>query len=198
MSDRAYLRIAENVDKGFQTAPKANGELSKAFIAYLKLVYTPEQAELVQHLPMPMNAKTAEEVAEASGRGLDDVEKILGPLAEKGFLTPSKRGYSLPAIPNLVNLHMFYPEMKPDDLEAAKLYQQFCRRGPRLHPGAGDRGSGAGPLPLPDPDREARHPRVQGCLPGRSLHLHRQDRRALRRARPGKAGHQGAGRRLSG
>jgi predicted transcriptional regulator len=125
MSDQAYLRIAENVDKGVQTAPKANGELSKAFIAYLKLVYTPQQAELVQHLPMPMNAKTAEEVAEASGQDVESVEKILLPLAEKGFLTPSKRGYSLPVIPNLVNLHMFYPDMKPDDLEAAKLYQQF-------------------------------------------------------------------------
>jgi len=68
MSDQAYLRIAEYVDKGVQTAPKANGELSKAFIAYLKLVYTPEQAELVQHLPMPpIDWGTAEQVAEASG-----------------------------------------------------------------------------------------------------------------------------------
>jgi ferredoxin len=121
----AYLRIAENVDKGYQTAPKANGELSKAFIAYLKLVYTPEQAELVQHLPMFVDARTAEEVAEAAGREVAEVEKILLPLAEKGFLTASRRGYCLPVIPNLLNLHMFYPEMKPDDLEAAKLYQQF-------------------------------------------------------------------------
>ncbi|MHC4932532.1 MAG: 4Fe-4S dicluster domain-containing protein [Planctomycetota bacterium] len=125
MSDQAYRRIAENVDRGFQTAPKTNGELSTAFVAYLKLLYTPEQAELVQHLPMPTNAKTVEDVAEASGRPVEDVEKVLLPLAERGFLTPSKRGYALPAIPNLVNLHMFYPEMKPDDLEAAKLYQQF-------------------------------------------------------------------------
>jgi hypothetical protein len=34
-------------------------------------------------------------------------------------------GYCLPAIPKLVNLHMFYPELKPDDMEAAKLYQDF-------------------------------------------------------------------------
>jgi Pyruvate/2-oxoacid:ferredoxin oxidoreductase delta subunit len=125
MSDQAYLRIAENVDRGFQTAPKTNGELSKAFIAYLKLLYTPEQAEVVQHLPMAMSARTAEEVAEASGREVEDVERILLPLAEKGFVTASRRGYCLPAIPSLLNLHMFYPQMKPDDLEAAKLYQQF-------------------------------------------------------------------------
>ena len=125
MSDQAYLQIAENVDKGFQTAPKANGELSKAFIAYLKLVYTPEQAELVQHLPMPINATTAEAVAEASGREVEDVEKVLLPLAEKGFLIGSRGRYCLPPIPGLLNLHMFYPEMKADDLEAAKLYLQF-------------------------------------------------------------------------
>ena len=39
MSSQAHVRIAENVDKGFQTAPKADGELSEAFIAYLGIVY---------------------------------------------------------------------------------------------------------------------------------------------------------------
>ena len=125
MTEQAYIQIAENVDKGFQTAPKSNGELSKAFVAYLKLVYTPEEAELVQHVPMPMNMTTSEEVAEASGQNLERVEEVLGTLAKKGFLTPSRGSYSLPAIPALVNLHVFYPEMKADDLEAAKLYQQF-------------------------------------------------------------------------
>jgi hypothetical protein len=53
MSDQVYVQIAENVDKGFQTAPKTDvGELSQAFIAYLKLLYTPEEAEIVQHLFM--------------------------------------------------------------------------------------------------------------------------------------------------
>ena len=32
MSDQVYVRIAENIDKGIQTAPKADGELSKAEI----------------------------------------------------------------------------------------------------------------------------------------------------------------------
>ena len=125
MSEQAYVQIAENVDKGFQTAPKAGGELSRAFIAYLKLIYTPEQAELVQYLQMPGNPRTAGQVADASGEDAGGVEEILLSLSEKGFLTGSRGGYCLPAIPNLVNLHMFYPDIKPDDLEAAKLYQQF-------------------------------------------------------------------------
>ena len=129
MSDRYYVQIAENIDKGFQTAPKADGELSRAFIAYLKIVYKPEEAEVVQHLNMPPNTKTAEEVIAAA----DDpqtVQSTLDELRNKGFITKTKKGgYSLPLISNLVNLHMFYPDLKPDDLEAAKLYQDFFIKG---------------------------------------------------------------------
>jgi ferredoxin len=125
VSEPAYNRIAENVDRGFQTAPKVNGELSEAFIAYLKLVYAPEEAEVVQHLAMPGDLRTAEQVAERAGGDREKVEGILRSLAQKGFITSSRGRYGLPVIPNLLNLHMFYPEMKPDDLAAAELYQQF-------------------------------------------------------------------------
>ncbi|MCJ7832816.1 MAG: hypothetical protein MUQ20_00330, partial [Deltaproteobacteria bacterium] len=60
--NQVYVRIAENVDKGYQTAPKADQELSKAFIAYLKIVYTPEEAELVQYISMAPIMKTTREV----------------------------------------------------------------------------------------------------------------------------------------
>ena len=125
MGEQAYVRIAESVDRGFQTAPKADGKLSEAFIAYLRHVYTPEEAELVQHLEMPVSLKTAEQVAEASGEDVEGVEAMLASLTEKGLVTRSRGKYCLPAIPSLVNLHMFYPDVKPDDLEAARLYQQF-------------------------------------------------------------------------
>ncbi|MBN1615194.1 MAG: 4Fe-4S binding protein [Deltaproteobacteria bacterium] len=123
--DHAYLKIAENVDKGYQTAPRAGQELSPAFIAYLKIVYTPEEAEFVQYLSMAPIMKTSLDVAEASGRDPESVEAVFEPLIQKGFINRSRAGYCLPVIPNLVNLHMFYPEIKPDDLKAAELYQQF-------------------------------------------------------------------------
>ena len=50
MSELAYLKIAENVDAGPLTAPKADGDFSKAFVKFLKLLYTPEEADIVQHL----------------------------------------------------------------------------------------------------------------------------------------------------
>jgi len=124
MNDQAYIQIAENIDKGIQTAPKADGNISKAFIAYLKIIYTPEAAELVQHLEMN-RSKTAQKVAEDSGQDVEKVREILYPLTQKGALIGSVEKYRLPVIPNLLNIHMFYPDIKSDDLEAAKLYQQF-------------------------------------------------------------------------
>jgi ferredoxin len=125
MDQQAYRQIAENVDKNFQTAPKAGDDLSEAFIAYLKIVYTPEEAELVQHLFMPPEFKTLEELADATGKSADDVQHILDPLIAKGFILVFKGLHCIPPIPRLVNLHMFYPDIHPQDREAARLYQQF-------------------------------------------------------------------------
>ena len=54
MSESAYRKIAQNVDAGPMTAPKANGDFSPAFIQFLKLPYSPGEAEIVQHLKMPV------------------------------------------------------------------------------------------------------------------------------------------------
>ena len=124
MNDLIYMKIAENIDKGFQTAPKSDGGISKAFLAYLKIIYKPEAAELIQHLEMN-RSKSAQEVAELSGQDIKKVRDTLFPLTQKTALTGNENKFRLPAIPNLVNLHMFYPEINPDDLEAARLYQQF-------------------------------------------------------------------------
>ncbi len=125
MGEQTYIQIAENVDKNFQTAPKAGDELSQAFIAYLKIVYTPEEAKVVRHMFMFPMTKTLEELAEATGKSPEKVQNILAPLIAKGFINASRAGVCIPAMPDLVNLHMFYPDIKPEDQEAARLYQQF-------------------------------------------------------------------------
>jgi ferredoxin len=124
MSDQAYMRIAENIDKGAQTAPKADGEISKAFLAYLKIVYKPDAAELIQHLEMN-RSRTVQEVADASGQDENKVRDILNPLTQNAALIGNGEKFRLPVIPSLLNLQMFYPDIKSDDLEAAELYQQF-------------------------------------------------------------------------
>lgn len=66
--DTPYLKIAEHFDEGTLGAPKVGGSFSKAFIDYLKLLYTPEEAELVQHLRMMREFTSAADVASAAGR----------------------------------------------------------------------------------------------------------------------------------
>jgi len=126
MSDQIYVRVAENIDKGVQTAPKeVTGGLSKAFIEFLKIVYSPEESELVQHLQMHKPI-TIEEIVTASGMDEGIVTGILDSLSDRGAVTvQGGHKMQLPSIPMLLNLHNFYPEIKEDDLKAAELYQQF-------------------------------------------------------------------------
>lgn len=92
-NDSAYIRIMENLEENSHRAPRNGMEYSQSFIEYLKLLYNPEEARLVQHLkipreifPMGLNAEdysSASQVAEASGRDKDEVKKILNDLAQR-------------------------------------------------------------------------------------------------------------------
>jgi len=126
MSELTYCKIAENVDAGPLTAPKADGDFSKAFIEFLKLLYTPEEAELVQHLKMGAKSMmSADDIAGITGKSAAEVTDLLEPLARKGSVMGFGGNYGLPLMPLLLNHHQVTKELGPDDVEAAQLYQQF-------------------------------------------------------------------------
>ncbi len=126
MSDSAYMKIVENIDRYPMTAPKVDGKFSDAFVKFVKLLYTAEQAEVVQHLKMNIKyMKKASEIAEISGKTEEEVKGLLDPLAKNGRLIGFADNYTLPPIPIFLNVHQFYGEVGPDDIEAAELYQQF-------------------------------------------------------------------------
>jgi len=125
MNGDVYLRIAEKIDRGPLGAPRSGGEISKAFLAFLRLVYSPAQAEVVQHLEMPYKFKKIPEIAQAAGKDEAEVKKVLEALAGKCAILGINDLYCLPLIPMLVNNHQFYSQLQPEDLEAARLYQQF-------------------------------------------------------------------------
>lgn len=131
MKDAAYIAIAQRMDEFCTTAPKAgDGEqFHEAFISYLKLVYSPQEAELLQHFKRPGFFVTTREVADASGKELASVEQTLADVFRRNALLGIGDVYSLPPIQMLVNIHNFYPETKPDDLEAARLYQDYFIKG---------------------------------------------------------------------
>ncbi len=107
--DSVYVRIAQKFDQHAAGAPRSGDGFSEAFIEYLKLLYSPEAAELVQHLK-PMSEfygsgfnvddyVSAGRLAELSGKKVDEVRSLLDPLAHSGALAG---GGALPADSTLV------------------------------------------------------------------------------------------------
>ncbi len=131
MKDALYLAIAEKIDEAAFTAPKAPDGIHfhEAFIEYLKLVYSPGEAELLVHFKRSGAFVSTREVAGASGRDLSYVEQILDGMHRRNALLGMGDNYSLPPVQILVNIHNLYSEMKPDDLEAARLYQEYFIKG---------------------------------------------------------------------
>lgn len=129
MADDAYLKIAELIDANPQRAPKSGGEFSPSFIEHLKLLFTAEEAALIQHLGTPTanpsKFVTADQVGEAAGVGPDEAKRILGGVAARGGLLGIGGAYSLPPIPLILNAHQFREELGPDDIRAAELYQEY-------------------------------------------------------------------------
>ncbi len=125
MKNDPYTKIAENIDKNPLTAPKSGLGFSKAFIEYLELIFTPEEAKIIQYLKMPFNLLTVNQIAGISGFDIKYVKTVLAEVRRKGGLLNIKGKYCLPPIGLLINIHQVYPEIKTNDIKAAHLYQTF-------------------------------------------------------------------------
>jgi Pyruvate/2-oxoacid:ferredoxin oxidoreductase delta subunit len=125
--ETAYDRIARKIDEQDpHTAPRAeDGSVHPAFIKHLELVYSPEEAEVVQHLNVLDAFTSTEELAKASGRESEYIEEILARVQAKSGVIGLGNMYCLPIIPMVINAHQFYPEIKPGDIEASKLYEEY-------------------------------------------------------------------------
>ncbi|ACL04730.1 4Fe-4S ferredoxin iron-sulfur binding domain protein [Desulfatibacillum aliphaticivorans] len=126
MEKNAYENLWERLNQAFTTAPAdAEGNPHPAFMKYLELLYSPEEAEIMQHMLRPVQFSPSQEIAEASGKSVEYVEAVLNGVNKKNGLLAMGNFYALPPAPLLLNKHVFYPEIKPDDLKAAELYQDF-------------------------------------------------------------------------
>jgi len=125
MEESVYTEIAQVLKMNPLGIPMTGGEISQAFIDFLKLIYTREEAEVVKHLNVYPMFKTARDVAEESGRNIDEIRAILNGCHAKYSLMGIGDNHALPTIFYIFNFHNRYPEIKPGDLEAARLYKQF-------------------------------------------------------------------------
>jgi ferredoxin len=126
MSESVYINLWKKLHENFQTAPTdPDGNPQPSFIKHLELCYTPEEAEILQHMDRPGRFTSTTDLAGRAGKPLEYVENILDNVHKKNGLMGMGNIYMLPLMPLLFNRHMFYPEVKPGDLEAAELYQDY-------------------------------------------------------------------------
>ncbi|MEW5980172.1 MAG: 4Fe-4S dicluster domain-containing protein [Acidobacteriota bacterium] len=125
MHEKIYRRLAEKFDMFVTGAPKRGGDFSPAFLNYLGILFTPDEAELAAFLSVAPQQMTAEEVAQKSGRPVDEVERVLSHLVEKGAVLGFGGQYMLPIIPILVNHYPFRNTDDEDARKAGRLYEEY-------------------------------------------------------------------------
>ena len=125
MAGSVYVKLAERLDMNISGAPKVDGGFSPAFLEYLEILFTPEEAEVASLLSVEPNLLTAEDVANKADRPVEEIERLLGGLIEKKVIIGIDKHYMLPIMPYLFNL---FPHMDKDDeasRKAADLYQEY-------------------------------------------------------------------------
>jgi len=126
MTDKsAYWDIARKVDQTLQGAPQKDGDISKDFVSFLTLIYTPAEAEVARHLDNFPQAMTVDQVAEAAGRSPEEVRPLLEAMHAKYALMGGIDGQTLLTPFYYMNYHQRYPEIREGDLEAIRLYKKF-------------------------------------------------------------------------
>ncbi len=101
-----------------------NGNISEAFREYIKLMFTPVEAEIAQHLEI--KTQNIYEIAKRIGKERKETKKILKEMADKGIIQDIG-GYSyFLTVAHLFNIGFkFSKALERFGKKGAELYQQF-------------------------------------------------------------------------
>ena len=114
-----YESLRRNLNKFFLRVPK-----SSKFLHLLEMIYSPEQANLFSHFPMPyIPERNLSGLAKKLGKKLDDVEKICKECSERGtlFYSQDRNGKTLYSLPPFIpGLYEFYTMDDNDPLDYKK------------------------------------------------------------------------------
>lgn len=150
MTGDPYEKILDNMREYPTGIPTDDGEVSEAFRAYIKLLFTPEEALIATHLGIkPVSggriaqkiglrlanirviqkiAKkvSAAKIAKKIGKDKKETMKILEDMVDKGVIQDIG-GYShFLTVPHLLNIGFKYPKaLERLGVKGAELYQQF-------------------------------------------------------------------------
>lgn len=125
MADEKYIELAWKMDKNMQGIPKTGENISPAFLKYIELLFSPEEAELALHLNLAPKLRPVSEIASSAGKDEAIVGKILRAMSDRGAVMRLGESYCLQLIPNFFNYLMFDDKIGGMVIEAGKLYQEF-------------------------------------------------------------------------
>ena len=125
MSESVYRKLAERIDMNVTGAPKKGDDYSPAFLKYLEMQFTPEEAEIASFLSVNPNWLTAQVVADKSGHPVEEIEQTLGQLAERGVIIGFDGSFVLPPPQLVFNAPEIRENLKGIRREAAGLYREF-------------------------------------------------------------------------
>ena len=120
-----YTCIAENLYQSFRKAPWKNQGPSPAFIEYLELIYTPREANLLQHMEGYPGFMTTREIARAARGDEAQVQIILEGVAAKNAITRMGNAWCIPPMPLLLNLAAGLSNADMDPVRAGELHRKF-------------------------------------------------------------------------
>jgi len=121
-----YEAIIETMKKGYPNSiPMSGGKVSEAFREFIHMLFTPEEAEVAQHLGT--RGQNTLKIAKKIGKTRKETKEILEDLTYKGLLHDIG-GYShYMAIAHLFNMGFKYWKAaeRVGGIKAAELFQQF-------------------------------------------------------------------------
>ena len=91
------IKVAKKLERSSQSFPKdENGEPTEIYLEYLSLMYDPEIAKLVQHLPVFPKTITIVKFAKSAGMDKNELMTKVEDVAERGFIVKLGRSYAQP------------------------------------------------------------------------------------------------------
>lgn len=122
-----YEKIIETMKNGYiNGVPMSSGKVSEAFREFIKMLFTPEEAEFAQHLTT--RPQSAGKIARKVGKSREETKKILDDMTHKGLLHDIGNGYShFVVIAHLFNMGWKYRKTaeRVGGIEGAKLWNEF-------------------------------------------------------------------------
>ena len=120
-----YALIARNLNQAFRKAPVRNNAPSPAFVRYLEIIYTPEEARILAQMKGYPGFMTTRRIAGATGDSCSKVEAILFKVLEKNGVTRMGNAWCIPAMPLLLNLAAGLSNAGFDARKAGLLHHEF-------------------------------------------------------------------------